>query len=115
MRNLLYRRRIAYQEATHTFGVISRRFEMQDPSTGKTYPTHLSASLTAGNITYSSAKSSDASMATSSKACDRSLMGETEFHSFLVLDQHTFEGKILCYYCSVILLLVFITVFPFLY
>jgi len=84
-------RRIAYQEPTQTFGVISRRLEMQDPSTGKTYPTHLSASLTAGNITYSSAKSGDVSMATSSKACDRSSMGEVEFHSFLVLDQHTFE------------------------
>ena len=78
---------------------------MQDPSTGKTYPTHLSASLTAGNITYSSAKSGDVSMATSSKACDRSSMGEVEFHSFLVLDQHTFEGKILYHYCSVMLLL----------
>ena len=89
-----HHRRIAYQEATQTFGVITRRIELQDPATGKTYPSHPSASLTASTITYSSAKTGDANMASSSKACDRALMGEVELCSLLIVDQHTFEGEI---------------------
>lgn len=88
----LFYRRIAYQESTQSFGVISRRIEMQDITTGKSYSTHPSASLTASNITYGSAKSADANMATSSKANDRMLMAEIDMFSLLIVDQHTFEG-----------------------
>eukprot|EP00795_Rhopilema_esculentum_P011588 gene11587-21825_t len=84
-------RRIAYQESTQSFAVISRRTELQDSATGKSFPTHLSASLTASNITYCSAQGPDAVMATSSKINDGILLEEVELFSVLIVDQHTFE------------------------
>ena len=86
-------RRIAYQESTQSFAVISRRTELQDSATGKSFPTHLSASLTASNITYCSAQGPDAVMATSSKINDGIPLEEVELFSVLIVDQHTFEGR----------------------
>lgn len=87
-------RRIAYQEATQTFGVITVRMDMQD-SQGLT-PVRQSASTQAQNITTNGGSStfaakpgSIATAATSSSGTEFGL--EVEIHNLLIIDQHTFE------------------------
>lgn len=84
-------RRIAYQEATQTFGVISGRVELQDIHTKKTSQTTPSASVTAPNITYSSGLPPSSGASSSTKLEPVGPIGdEIEINSFMVIDQHTF-------------------------
>ncbi|XP_048584985.1 DNA damage-binding protein 1 [Nematostella vectensis] len=83
-------RRIAYQEATQTFGVISVRIEISEPGTSGTVPLHPSASTTAHNV--SSSVGTGVSGSASSSAPDGITFGdEMEIGSLLIIDQHTFE------------------------
>eukprot|EP00111_Clytia_hemisphaerica_P011207 TCONS_00032834-protein len=85
-------RRIAYQEVTQTFGVISARIEIRDPYSGKSVVQRPSASCTASSITYSSGDSNRGVLTGTSKDIQGGAIGdEIEVSSFLVLDQHTFE------------------------
>lgn len=88
-------RRIAYQESTQTFGVISMRIEVQDPTTNFTQPLHPSASTMAQSITTSvSTGMPGTSTGSSSRAAaaDGITFGdEVERSSVLIIDQHTFE------------------------
>ena len=88
-------RRIAYQESTQTFGVISMRIEVLDPTSNTTRPLHPSASTMAQNITTSVSAGMPGTSAGSSNraAADGITFGdEVERSSFLLIDQHTFEG-----------------------
>ncbi|ELU03057.1 hypothetical protein CAPTEDRAFT_148808 [Capitella teleta] len=79
-------RRIAYQEASQTFGVITLRSDLQD-SNGST-PARPSASTQA----LSTSSSSNVKVMAASNANTEHTFGdEVEVHSLLVLDQHTFE------------------------
>lgn len=85
-------RRIAYQEATQTFGVISARTEIRDPYSGKSVVQRPSASCTASSITYSSGDANKGVLTGTSKDIEGGAIGEEiEVSSFLVIDQHTFE------------------------
>ncbi|CAH3044667.1 unnamed protein product [Porites lobata] len=88
-------RRIAYQESTQTFGVISMRIEVLDPTTNSTQPLHPSASTMAQSITTSvSTGMPGTSTGSSSRAAaaDGITFGdEVERSSVLIIDQHTFE------------------------
>ena len=91
---MLYCRRIAYQETTQTFGVISSRIEIQDPATGKSYAQRPSASLTAAAITYSSGEDNHSSAVGGSREVHLGMIGdEIEINSLMIIDQHTFEGE----------------------
>lgn len=94
MFNIINTRRIAYQEATQTFGIISLRIEVLEPGSDRTIPLHPSASTTANNITSSVTTSSAAGSASSGHAvADGITFGdEVEVSSLLIVDQHTFEG-----------------------
>uniref|UniRef100_A0A1E1XLY5 DNA damage-binding protein 1 n=1 Tax=Amblyomma sculptum TaxID=1581419 RepID=A0A1E1XLY5_AMBSC len=81
-------RRIAYQEATQTFGVITIRNDIQG-SNGLT-PVRPSASTQAQNVTYSSNMSSVFKPGAVSTGNDQ-LGQEVEVHNLLIIDQHTFE------------------------
>lgn len=81
-------RRIAYQESSQTFGVISMRMDLQD-SNGLN-PTRPSASTHAAMM--SSSSSGKVTMGTSTMG-EHSAGDEVEVHSLLIIDQHTFEGK----------------------
>ncbi len=63
--------------------------------TGKTIPTHPSASTSAASTAaYTSTSDGDTIMANNSKTVDKIPYGEeVELCSLLVIDQHTFEGK----------------------
>lgn len=80
-------RRIAYQESSQTFGVISMRTDIQDGP--NTTPTRASASTHASS-TSSSSNSKMVSTGTSMMG-EHSYGEEVEVHSLLVIDQHTFE------------------------
>ncbi|XP_060580249.1 DNA damage-binding protein 1-like [Ruditapes philippinarum] len=80
-------RRIAYQESSQTFGVISMRMDVQDGST--TAPTRTSASTHASS-TSTSNNSKMVSTGTSMIG-EHSFGDEVEVHSLLIIDQHTFE------------------------
>lgn len=80
-------RRIAYQESSQTFGVISMRMDMQD-SNGTT-PSRPSASTHAA-MTTSSYSGKMVTTGTSTMG-DHSFGDEIEVHSLLIIDQHTFE------------------------
>ncbi|KAK3726388.1 hypothetical protein QZH41_016253 [Actinostola sp. cb2023] len=86
-------RRIAYQEATQTFGLISLRIEVLVPGRERTIPLHPSASTTANNITSSVSTSSAAGSSSSGHSvADGITFGdEVEVSSLLIVDQHTFE------------------------
>ncbi|XP_020628267.1 DNA damage-binding protein 1-like [Orbicella faveolata] len=89
-------RRIAYQDSTQTFGVISMRIEVLDPATNTTRPLHSSASTMAQNITSSVTAAMPGTSARSSAgnrgAADGITFGdEVEKSSLLIIDQHTFE------------------------
>ncbi|KAL5007237.1 hypothetical protein ScPMuIL_016043 [Solemya velum] len=80
-------RRIAYQEASQMFGVISMRMDFQD-SNGTT-PVRPSASTHAASV---SSSGSTKVVTTGSSAMGEHTYGdEVEVHSLLIIDQHTFE------------------------
>lgn len=88
-----YFRRIAYQEASQTFGVISARIEIRDPYSGKSVVQRPSASCTAASITYSSGDANRGVLTGTSKDIQGGAIGdEVEVSSFLIFNQHTFEG-----------------------
>lgn len=77
-------RRIAYQEASQTFGVITVRMDIQD-SSGLT-PARQSASTQTSNVTSSS------NMSLLKPGVSNTEFGqEVEVHNLLVIDQNTFE------------------------
>ncbi|XP_074593114.1 DNA damage-binding protein pic [Brevipalpus obovatus] len=83
-------RRIAYQEQTQTFGVITMRLDIQD--TEGQVPARPSASTTAQNISHA------ANMASAVKPGSSTICGsagdplnEVEVFNLLIIDQHTFE------------------------
>ena len=83
--------RIAYQESTQSFGVVTMRTEIQvDTCSNECRPIRSSASLTAHNIT----KSTGGIASTRSTQPDGITFGnDVECGSFLIIDQHTFEGN----------------------
>ena len=83
----LMTRRIAYQEQTQTFGVISCRIDIQDNNT--TTSTRPSASTHAANV---SSSSNAKLLPGSSSVLEHTFGDEVEVHSLLIIDQHTFEG-----------------------
>ncbi|KAG8190009.1 hypothetical protein JTE90_000108 [Oedothorax gibbosus] len=82
-------RRIAYQEETQTFGVITSRVDFHD-SSGLT-PTRRSASTQAQNITSSTSSNSVFKLAQSGGLNADDCGQEVDVHSLLIIDQHTFE------------------------
>lgn len=82
--------RIAYQEATQTFGVITMRTELKDATGAGTMPVRQSASTTALNM---SSSTNMKGLPGQSGAEGSHIGDEIELHSLLVIDQHTFEGK----------------------
>ncbi|KAL8617543.1 DNA damage-binding protein 1 [Nucella lapillus] len=86
-------RRIAYQEASQTFGVISMRLDMAEGcSPTGTGPSRPSASTQAQNISScSGSKPLGPSGATGVDMGDLLSGEEQEVHSLLIIDQHTFE------------------------
>lgn len=77
-------RRIAYQEASQTFGVITVRMDIQD-SSGLT-PARQSASTQTSNVTSST------NMALLKPGASSTEFGqEVEVHNLLIIDQNTFE------------------------
>lgn len=106
-------RRIAYQEGSQSFGVCSTRYEYKDPAGSDKRQQRLSASLSAPNISVSpdhvgiggdggassvAKKAKDGSgKAGESSGLSNVPQGElVEMDSFLVVDQHTFEGMERC-------------------
>ena len=88
---LIYISRIAYQESTQSFGVVTIRTELQDSSSSESRPLRNSASLTAHNITMNIRNVAG----TGSAQPDGITFGnDVECGSFLIIDQHTFEGEI---------------------
>ncbi|XP_070551484.1 DNA damage-binding protein 1-like [Ptychodera flava] len=79
-------RRIAYQEQTQTFGVLSTRVECKDGT--NTVPSRPSASVSALSTSNASSKIVQSN---SGKYGEGSFGDELEMHSLLVIDQHTFE------------------------
>jgi len=91
---IMYYRRIAYQESSQTFGVISSRCDVQD-SNGTT-PVRPSASTMAQSSSCSGASAKLMMTSTSGNSLTEHVFGdEIEVHSLLILDQHTFEGMCL--------------------
>lgn len=80
-------RRIAYQEASQTFGVISMRMDIQDAN--GTRPSRISASVHAAS-TSCSTNTKQMTGGTSSVG-DYIYGDQLEVHSLLIIDQHTFE------------------------
>jgi hypothetical protein len=89
----VFYRRIAYQESSQTFGVISMRSDVQD-SNGTT-PVRPSASTMAQNSSSSGTGTKLLMTSGSGNALGDHVFGdEIDVHSLLILDQHTFEGEI---------------------
>uniref|UniRef100_A0A2Z5TRE2 Putative DNA damage-binding protein 1 n=1 Tax=Reticulitermes speratus TaxID=60591 RepID=A0A2Z5TRE2_9NEOP len=84
-------RRIAYQETSQTFGVITMRIDIQD-SAGLT-PVRPSASTQTQSTTASSAMGSLSMMKPGAMGANTAAEfgQEVEVHNLLVIDQHTFE------------------------
>ena len=82
---MIWCRRIAYQEASQTFGVISMRSDIVE--TSGIVPARPSASTQALSTSLSSSMKVMAGQSVPDHMCD-----ELDTHSLLVLDQHTFEG-----------------------
>ncbi|XP_055588358.1 DNA damage-binding protein 1 [Uranotaenia lowii] len=79
-------RRIAYQETSQTFGVITVRMDIQD-SSGLT-PSRQSASTQTSNITSSSSLSL---LKPGASNTNTEFGQEVEVHNLLIIDQNTFE------------------------
>lgn len=84
-------RRIAYQESSQTFGVITMRIDIQD-SAGLT-PVRPSASTQTQSTTSSSAMGSLSMVKPGAMGANTAAEfgQEVEVHNLLVIDQHTFE------------------------
>lgn len=85
-------RRIAYQEASQTFGVISMRMDIQDAN--GTRPSRISASVHAASTSCST--NTKQMTGSTSSVGDYIYGDQLEVHSLLIIDQHTFEGKFTC-------------------
>ena len=82
-------RRIAYQESSQTFGIISMRMDVQEGSS--TNPSRPSAST---HATTTSSSSGSKMVSTGTSMMTEHMYGdEIEVHSLLIIDQHTFEGR----------------------
>lgn len=81
-------RRIAYQESTKTFGVITMRHDIQGED--GLLPTRQSASTTAQNMTYSSNIPTIVKPQQGTLNME-SIGSEVEVYHLLIIDQHTFE------------------------
>jgi DNA damage-binding protein 1 len=82
-------RRIFYQEATQTFGVITVRTDIQD-SNGL-IPSRPSASTQTQNITSSSHVGSIPKPGAGTSASNAEYGQEVEIHNLLIIEQNTFE------------------------
>ncbi|XP_048462818.1 DNA damage-binding protein 1 isoform X2 [Rhincodon typus] len=82
-------KRICYQEASQCFGLVSSRVEVLDPSGGTTV-LRPSASTQALSTSVSSSKL----FPSSTSQHESSFGDEVEVHNLLIIDQHTFEGKL---------------------
>ncbi|CAL1299313.1 unnamed protein product [Larinioides sclopetarius] len=82
-------RRIAYQEDTQTFGVITTRIDFHD-SCGLT-PTRRSASTQALNVSLSTSANSVIKLTNSGGPSADDCGQEVDVYSLLIIDQHTFE------------------------
>lgn len=80
-------RRIAYQEQTQTFGLITVRLDIQEPD-GHVVPARQSASTTAQNTSH--AQNMNSAMKPGSSTSGDPL-GEIDVFNLLIIDQHTFE------------------------
>jgi len=80
-------RRIAYQEASQTFAVITVRLDYYDGT--QPFPARPSASTTAMNLTSSAASVKPGPGGAS--LGELQVGDEVEVHSLLIIDQHTFE------------------------
>lgn len=80
-------RRIAYQESTQTFGVLTMRHDIQGED-GQVIPIRNSASCLAQNITYSSSIPTIVKPTNISALNDQN---EFEVYHLLIIDQTTFE------------------------
>lgn len=82
-------RRIAYQESSQTFGVITLRTDIQD-SAGL-IPSRPSASTQTQNVTSSSNVGSLPKPGAGTSASTAEFGQEVEIHNLLIIDQNTFE------------------------
>ncbi|XP_014225976.1 DNA damage-binding protein 1 [Trichogramma pretiosum] len=78
-------RRIAYQESTQTFGVITMRIDVMEQNGINTV--RQSASTTVQSISNSTQNNSHNKPANTAADCGQ----EVEVHNLLIIDQHTFE------------------------
>lgn len=85
-------RRIAYQESSQTFGVITMRLDIQ--SSSGLSPARPSASTQASSTTNSSSVASLLKTGGGTTAPTIDVGQEVEVHNLLIIDQHTFEGNI---------------------
>ena len=89
----LFCRRIAYQEKTQSFGIVSVRTEVQDNNTNESRAVRNSASLTAHTIIKSAGTRGSSRSANPPQPDGITFGNDVECGSFLIVDQHTFEGK----------------------
>lgn len=82
-------RRIAYQESSQTFGVITVRMDIQD-SVGLT-PARSSASTQTQNVTSSSNVGTLPKPGAGTSGNNSEFGQEVEIHNLLIIDQNTFE------------------------
>ncbi|XP_059618303.1 DNA damage-binding protein 1 [Phlebotomus argentipes] len=82
-------RRIAYQEASQTFGVITLRMDIQDSS--GLIPSRPSASTQTQNVTSSNNVGSLLKPGAGASGSNAEFGQEVEIHNLLVIDQNTFE------------------------
>lgn len=82
-------RRIAYQEASQTFGVITLRMDIQDSS--GLIPSRPSASTQTQNVTSSNNVGSLLKPGAGASGSNAEFGQEVEIHNLLIIDQNTFE------------------------
>ena len=82
-------RRIAYQESSQTFGVLTMRLDIQD-STGL-IPSRPSASTQTQNVTSSSSIGALPKPGAGISNSNAEFGQEVEVHNLLIIDQNTFE------------------------
>lgn len=80
-------RRIAYQESSQTFGVITMRMDVQD--SGGVQPARPSASTQTQSTSVSSSLCKTGNVGPVAMSTDHGQ--EVEVHNLLIIDQHTFE------------------------
>ncbi|XP_049877553.1 DNA damage-binding protein 1 [Pectinophora gossypiella] len=81
-------RRIAYQEASQTFGVITMRVEALESLAGAAGPAGAAAARASASTL---APASSASSAAQAQPKHAPAMTDLEVHNLLLIDQHTFE------------------------